>query len=107
VLLGKQMTAAEADPYIRGLGLEPYYVILSRNVLMGQTLPVPTGSQTRDPVTDALLKQLGVASVRDIPSGDYVVPIQDANGTTRTAHVKVSNVGGRTRISVSITDNGN
>jgi len=107
VLLGKRMSAAEAEPYIEGLKLEPYYVILRRRALTSPLLENPAASRPRDPVTEALLKQLGLTDAREIPSGDYVVPVVGPDGTARTAHVKVTNAQGQRRFEVYLTQEGN
>jgi hypothetical protein len=106
-IMGKRMTTAEAEPYIKGLGLEPCYVLYSRQTLTGQrmgspNMPASPGGSGGDQITNALLKQLGVSNMKDIPSGEYTVPFTGPDGATRNAHVSVTNADGRMRIAVSV-----
>jgi hypothetical protein len=112
VLLGKPLTSAEAGSYVQGLGLEPYYVLFRRGASAGTPLMVggPGGPGTpggaRDPITAALLQQLGANNIRDVPSGDYVVSVPGPDGVERKAQVTVTNANGSVSIRVVVRDGG-
>lgn len=109
-LLGKRMSSSEAQPYIKGLGLEPYYVLISRRPAIGQLAGgIPgfgTGAGNANPVMDNLMKQLGVSNPKDIPTGDYEVTIPGPDGTPQKAHVSVKNGDGSMSIGVRIGSGG-
>jgi hypothetical protein len=94
---GKVLSQAEADPIIRTLGLEPVYVLTNRQA---SAFPGGLGGGNSNAMMDALTKQLGVASVTEIPSGTYNVTVPGANGSPMQATVEVENVDGKRRISV-------
>ncbi len=94
---GKVLSQAAADPVIRTLGLEPVYVLTTRQA---SGLPGGLGAGNSNAVMDAVTKQLGVANVADIPSGTYKVTVPGADGSPMQATVEVENVEGRRRISV-------
>ncbi|MFM7320229.1 MAG: hypothetical protein ACKO5K_01725 [Armatimonadota bacterium] len=109
-ILGKRIATDRADVHVKGLGLVPYYVILSSNPegariadLAGPGFPVlgSVGSAVPD-IMGPLLKQLGVSSPDQIPSGSYKVMVPGPDGTPTEAKIEVRNEGGGLSIGVSI-----
>lgn len=97
---GKTLTAADAEPIVRTLGLEPVYVLTNRQAeTVAGGLSALTGGNG-NALMEALTKQLGVASVADIPTGTYKVSLPGANGSPQDATVEVENKDGTRRISV-------
>lgn len=108
-LLGKRMTQAEAQPFIKGLGLEPYYVLISRRAMLGPLaggMAMPAGGANGNAVMDSLMKQLGVSNPKDIPTGDYEVTIPGPDGTPQKARISVKNGDGSMSIGVRIGNGG-
>lgn len=103
---GKTLSVAEAAPLIRALGLEPVYVLTSKQRMAASSASAGAGSFTADSsaVMDALTKQLGVSRVNDIPSGTYKVTVPGANGEMVNATINVENNGGQMRVGVQMRD---
>jgi hypothetical protein len=110
-LLGKKISLAEAQPTIKSLGLSPYYVISNPNAV-GRVGAGGAGADAADRISGAtgnvmkdLMKQLGVSNPKDIPSGNYRVPITKPDGSTGEAKVSVENDGnGQVKIGISVED---
>jgi hypothetical protein len=112
-ILGKKMPLAEAQAAIKSLGLSVYYVISNPNTV-GRTaggngadgdVADRIGGATGNVMKD-LMKQLGVTNPKDIPSGNYNVPITKPDGSVGKATVNVENDGsGQLKISIGIEDN--
>jgi hypothetical protein len=94
---GKVLSMTEADPIIRTLGLEPVYVLTTR-----QAMPFPAGASmiNSSDMMNSLTKQLGVNNVADIPAGTYKVNVPGPDGTPREATVEVDNSDGVRKIRV-------
>jgi hypothetical protein len=106
---GKILTAAEADPIIKTLGLQPVYVLTSKTgaPVLGSNVLAATGfagGGTSSPVMEALMKQLGVSNVKDIPSGNYQVKLPGPDGTPMDATVNVENGDGTMKIGIRMGD---
>ncbi|MES2459140.1 MAG: hypothetical protein V4671_01055 [Armatimonadota bacterium] len=97
---GKTLSATEAAPILRTLGLEPVYVLTNRQ---GPGMP-RFGAESSNAMMDALTKQLGVPSVADIPPGTYKVTVPGPDGTPREATVEVESSEGKRRIMVRMGD---
>jgi hypothetical protein len=109
-ILGKRMPLAEAQAAIKSLGLSPYYVISNPNAVgrggseAGSDVADQIGGATSNVMKD-LMKQLGVNNPKDIPTGNYRVPITKPDGSMGSAHVSVENDGsGKVKIGIHIAD---
>ncbi len=112
-ILGKRIATDRADVHVKGLGLVPYYVILSSNPegariadVLGAGLPQlgSVGAAVPD-IMGPLLKQLGVSSPNEIPTGSYKVTVPGPDGNPVEAKIEVRNEGGGLSIGVSIGGN--
>jgi hypothetical protein len=105
---GKTLSVAEAEPVIQTLGLEPVYVLTSRQPMQSNRFVSggagATGIGDPSNVVDSLVKQLGVANVSDIPSGTYKVNLPAPNGAAREATVIVENAGSSRSIRVMVRE---
>ncbi len=101
---GRTLTTAEAEPIVRTLGLEPVYVLTSRMAETGAAGLGALGPNSGTAMMDALMKQLGVGKVEDIPTGSYKVNLPGPDGNLREATVEVENSEGKRRISVRMGD---
>jgi hypothetical protein len=106
---GKRMSEKDAEAYIKGLNLAPYYVISNRNSTASATgalggnkkgLMVGVGD-----MMDNLMKQLGVTNPKDIPAGRYKVPMTGPDGNPVDTDVIVDREGDKVRISVMANGN--
>lgn len=103
---GHSLSPADAKPVLQTLGLEPVYILTSRLAPRPSTMAALGGVDTSQ-MMDSLTKQLGVASVADIPTGTYKVSLPGPDGVARNATVEVENSEGKRRVSVRIGDGGN
>lgn len=104
-ILGRAYPEADAAAAIKALNLTPVYVLTNPTARAGATFARAAGGPggiAGNDMMNSLMKQLGVNSPRDIPSGTYKVPITLADGTTSAARVNVVNEGGSMSISVEV-----
>lgn len=111
-LIGKRIPAADAEPMVQRLKLVPYYVLINTDSVASKISSalegVPQlqfGGGKGGDMMGALLKQLGVSSPDQIPSGTYNVQVPGPDGTPTNAKVTVRNEGGSLSIGVSIGGN--
>lgn len=105
-ILGRKLLEADAEAYIKGLNLIPVYVLSNLNATPARVMGA-TGvglDKGANPIMDALLKQLGASSPRDIPTGNYRVPYTLPDGRVVDANVHVVNEGGAMKIAVEVGD---
>jgi len=107
-ILGKRIATERADVHVKGLGLVPYYVILGTDPEgarlaegIGSQLPVISGGAVPD-IMGPLLKQLGVGSPNEIPTGTYSVKVPGPDGAPMDAKIRIVNENGSLSIAVSI-----
>jgi hypothetical protein len=104
---GKKLSVAEAEPQLKALGLEPYYVLLGTKTSssdaqkMASAMNGLSGTGAGQAMA-GLLKQLGVSSVKDIPTGNYNVQFPRADGSLQDAVIGIENDGGNTRVNIKI-----
>ncbi len=102
-ILGRKLAEADAQEYIKGLNLVPVYILSN---LSAPARAVGIGGAGGDPgsnpIMDALFKQLGVASAKDIPTGSYRVPYTLPDGSTVDANVHIENDGSSIKIAVEV-----
>lgn len=112
-IAGRRLPASEAEPMVQRLKLVPYYVLISTDPAASKLSDMLDGiPQIRfggpgkggDPMS-SLMKQLGVSSPNQIPSGTYDVQIPGPDGTPMNAKVMVRNESGSISIGVSIGGN--
>lgn len=103
-ILGRQYPEADAQAAIRALNLAPVYVLTNPTApgRAGLARTSGPGGVNGNDMMNSLMKQLGVTSARDIPSGTYKVPITLPDGSTAAARVNVQNDGNGTRVSVEV-----
>lgn len=105
---GKVLSSTDAEPLIRTLGLEPVYVLTTRQAPpSGSFVPGASGlAVTADNIVEGLTKQLGVSKVSEVPSGTYKVNLPGPDGVLREATIEVENTAGSTKIHVMQGSNG-
>ena len=105
-ILGRRYPEAEAEAAIKALGLVPVYVLTNptapRPGFATAGGPGAPGGAGGNPTMDALMKQLGVKSPRDIPSGVYKVPFVTPDGNTVMSKVTIENSGGNMKVGVEV-----
>jgi len=108
-IIGRRLAAADAEPVVQRLKLVPYYVLINTDSVSSRISSalegVPQlqfGGGNGGDMMGALLKQLGVSSPDQIPSGTYNVQIPGPDGNPTNAQVTVRNEGGSLSIGVSI-----
>jgi hypothetical protein len=111
-IIGRRLPAADAEPVVQRLKLVPYYVLINTDSVASRISSalegVPQlqfGGGKGGDMMGALLKQLGVASPDQIPSGTYTVQIPGPDGNPTNAKVSVRNEGGSLSIGVAIGGN--
>lgn len=103
-ILGRKMAEPAAAPHVKGLGLVPYYVLTNANASANRlaSLGGPGSAPGSNPVMDGLMKQLGVSSPREIPTGTYKVTIPGPDGNPVDARIHVENDGSTMKIGVEV-----
>ncbi len=111
-IIGRRLPAADAEPVVQRLKLVPYYVLINTDSVASRISSalegVPQlqfGGGKGGDMMGALLKQLGVASPDQIPSGTYTVQIPGPDGNPTNAKVSVRNEGGSLSIGMAIGGN--
>lgn len=112
-IIGRRLPTADAEPVVQRLKLVPYYVLINTDSVASRIssalegvpqLQFGGGGKGGD-MMGALLKQLGVSSPDQIPSGTYNVQIPGPDGNPTNAKVTVRNEGGSLSIGVAIGGN--
>lgn len=106
-ILGRKIAQRDADTHVKGLGLVPYYVLTNPNAVGPRLAQGLGGGPGGGPgggnaVMDSLMKQLGVGSPREIPTGTYKVTIPGPDGTPMDAQIHVENNGNSISIGVQV-----